>query len=190
MEGLGTTQSGTTFLQIRGGKVVRPVKEATDKSVSRENKAKKLVHEEFYDSITGKILSVTTKSNEYGKFWVIKLEANSKMYNIEFNYSGGYASTFLKTLPNADLSQNITISPNNIVDGDKTKSVIFLSQNGKALKHYFNRDNPNGLPPLKKIKHKGVETWDDSDMMDFLESYVQKLFSNEEPKVEEEVAPF
>ena len=190
MEGLGTAQSGTTFLQIRGGKIVRPVKEATEKSVSRENKAKKIVHEEFYDSITGKILSVSTKSNEYGKFWVIKLEANSKMYNIEFNYSGGYASTFLKTLPNADLSQLITIAPKSIIDGDKTKSVIFLNQNGKGLKHYFSKDNPNGLPPLKKIKHKGVETWDDSDMMDFLENYVTKLFNNEEPNVEVEAAPF
>lgn len=190
MEGLGMSNSGLVYLQIRGGKIVRPVKNATEKSVSRENKAKKLVHEEFYDNITGKIVSVTTKANEYGKFWVVKLDANGKMYNIEFNYSGGYASTFLKALPNVNLNDLVTITPQQMVDGDKTKSVIFMWQNDKAIKHYFTRDNPNGLPPLKKIKVKGVDSWDDSDMMEFLEAYVSKLFTTEEPIDESEVAPF
>jgi hypothetical protein len=77
-----------------------------------------------------------------------------------------------------------------MIDGDKTKSVIFLWQNGKAIKHYFTRDNPNGLPSLKKVKIKGVESWDDSDMMEFLEAYVSRLFTTEEPIEESEVAPF
>lgn len=187
MQGLGMNTPSVTYLQIRGGKIVRPVKEPTEKSVSRENKAKKIVHEEFYDNITGVITAVETKQSEYGKFWVVKLDVNGKKYNVEFNYSGGYASTFLKALPNIDLTLPVTIIPNQQIVDEKTKAVIFLNQGGKAIKHFFTKDNPNGMPSLKKTKHKGVEVWDDTEQMDFLEAYVQKLFHG--GKVEEE-APF
>lgn len=187
MEGLGMNTPSITYLQIRGGKIVRPVKEPTDKSVSRENKAKKIVHEEFYDNITGIIKSVKTKQSEYGKFWVVNVLVNDVRFNVEFNYSGGYASTFLKALPNINLNLPVTIIPNQQIVDEKTKAVIFLNQNGKPIKHYFTKDNPNGMPPLKKTKHKGVEVWDDTEQMDFLEQYVSKLFSS---GVIEEEAPF
>ena len=36
------------------------------------------------------------------------------------------------------------------------------------------KENPGQMPNLKKIKIKGVEQWDDSDMMEFLEAYVKE----------------
>lgn len=171
--GLNNSQQGVVFLAISNGKIVRQFKEKTEKSVSRVNKVGREVHEEFYDSLTGFLKDVSTKESEYGKFWVVKMEAEGKLYQIEFNYSGGYATSFLKALPNVQFYLPFTISPKLTIDGDKKKSVLFINQNGAGVKHYFTKDNPNGMPDLTKIKVKGKDTWDDSERMEFLESYVK-----------------
>jgi hypothetical protein len=172
--GLQNSQSDSViFLQIANGKIVRQSKTPVEGSVSRINKLGREVHELFYDSLTGHIKDITTRESEYGKTWIVKVNSDGKNYQLEFNYSSGYATTFLKALPNVQFSQPITLSPKLIIDGDKKKSVLFISQDGKGLKHYFTKDNPNGLPDLKKIKIKGKESWDDSDRMEFLEQYVQ-----------------
>jgi len=173
--GLQNSQSESViFLQISNGKIVRQVKTKTDNSVSRVNKLGREVHELFYDSITGVISDITTRESEYGKSWVVSIKSEGKLYKLEFNYSSGYATTFLKALPNVSFGDIVTLSPKLIIDGDKKKSVLFISQDGKGLKHFFTKDNPNGLPDLKKIKIKGKESWDDSDRMEFLEQYVKE----------------
>lgn len=169
--GLNQSQQSVIFLTIANGKIVRQFKEATPTSVSRVNKVGREVHEEFYDSLTGIITDITTRESEYGKSWIVKLKSDEN-YQIEFNYSGGYASTFLKALPNVQFSKELTLAPKLFIEGDKKKSVMFINQNGQGLKHYFTKDNPNGMPDLSKIKIKGKESWDDSDRMEFLENYV------------------
>ena len=172
--GLQNSQSESViFLQISNGKIVRQVKTKTDNSVSRVNKLGREVHELFYDSITGVISDIATRESEYGKSWVVSIKSEGKLYKLEFNYSSGYATTFLKALPNVSFGDIVTLSPKLIIDGDKKKSVLFISQDGKGLKHFFTKDNPNGLPELKKIKIKGKESWDDSDRMELLEQYVK-----------------
>lgn len=174
------------FLSISNGKLVRQLKEKTDNSVSRVNKVGREVHELFYDSLEGVIKSIGTKESDYGKFWVLKLESGGIVYQLEFNYSGGYAASFLKALPNADLTRQLILIPKLTVEGDKKKSVLFISQDGKGLKFYFTKDTPNGMPELQKIKVKGKETWDDSERMEFLEKFATGLFTT---KVEEDT-PF
>jgi hypothetical protein len=192
--GLQNSQGGNlVFLTISNGKIVRQVKEKTDSSVSRINKVGREVHEEFYDSLGGKIKEVLIKENDYGKFWIVKVKSDSQTYQLEINYSGGYATTFLKALPNVDLSIGVTLTPKLIIDGDKKRSVLFISQNGSGVKHYFTKDNPNGMPDLKKIKVKGKDTWDDSDRMEFLENYVKNnIFtkSDLQDTIEGEDVPF
>jgi hypothetical protein len=131
------------------------------------------VHEEFYDSLSGWLTDIKTKESEYGKSWVLVLKDEQGSYNLEMKYSSGYATSFLKAIPNADLSEVITLSPKLIVDGDKKQSVLFISQNGKGLKHYWTKDNPRDLPQMKKVKVRGVDTWDDTERMDYLENYIK-----------------
>lgn len=194
--GLNQSQSeAVIFLQIANGKIVRQVKTKTENSVSRVNKLGREVHELFYDSITGEISDIATRESEYGKSWVVSIKSEGKLYKLEFNYSSGYATTFLKALPNVSFGNNVTLSPKLIIDGDKKKSVLFISQDGKGLKHFFTKDNPNGLPDLKKIKIKGKESWDDSDRMEFLEQYVKDnilpmIKSDLQDSIEGEEVPF
>ena len=183
--GLNNSQNQSiVFLTISNGKLVRQVKEKSENSVSRVNKMGREVHELFYDSLTGILKDIGKKESEYGSFWKIILESDGKLYQVEFNYSGGYATSFLKALPNVDLSKPFTIAPKLTIEGDKKKSVMFINQNG-GVKHYFTRDNPNGLPDLSKIKVKGKDTWDDSDRMEFLEQYVQNYIL---PKIKPQIS--
>jgi len=191
--GLQSNQGSGVFLSISNGKLVRQFKSPTEHSVSRINKAGKEVHEEFYDSLIGQIKDLKTKESEYGKFWVITVTDGSINYMLEMKYSSGYSVSFLKALPNVDLKKPVTLSPKLYIDGDKKSSVLFINQNGAAIKHFFTKENPNGMPPLEKIKVKGVETWDDTKRMEFLEDFVKShILSNISslPEVSEEEAPF
>jgi len=176
--GLNNNQSSSIYLQISNGKLVRSFSSPTPKSVSRTNKVGKEVHEEFYDSLTGYVKGISTKETEYGKFWVINVNDGESDYTLSTNYSGGYAVSFLKAIPNADLSRMMTITPKIMVDGDKRNSVMFINQDGKGLKHYWTKDNPGQLPNLQKIKIKGKDTWDDSRRLEYLENFVKDLFNS------------
>ena len=176
--GLNNNQSSSIYLQISNGKLVRSFSSPTQKSVSRTNKVGKEVHEEFYDSLTGYVKGISTKETEYGKFWVINVNDGESDYTLSTNYSGGYAVSFLKAIPNADLSRMMTITPKIMVDGDKRNSVMFINQDGKGLKHYWTKDNPGQLPNLQKIKIKGKDTWDDSRRLEYLENFVKDLFNS------------
>jgi hypothetical protein len=193
--GLNQSQAKGVFLSITNGKLVRQFPSATDKSVSRVNKMGREVHEEFYDSLSGWLTDIKTKESEYGKSWVLVLKDEEGSYNLEMKYSSGYATSFLKAIPNANLSEVITLSPKLIVDGDKKQSVLFISQNGKGLKHYWTKDTPRDLPPMVKVKVRGVDTWDDTDRMDYLENYIKdnilpKIKPTLQDNIEGEDTPF
>lgn len=187
--------NSATFLTIGNGKIVRQVMAPTATSVERTNKNNKVVHEESYDKITGIITGITTREHEeYGKFWDITLTDGGDTYKLQFKYSSGYASAFLKALPNADLSKPLTIIPKMTVEGDKKKTTLFLNQGGTALKWAYTKDNPNGLPQMVQVKVKGQLQWDDSDMMEFLENMVKndiqpQLKANQPATTHTEAAP-
>lgn len=164
-----------TYLTISNGKICRRVQQPTTTSVERITKENKTVNEEFYDCIVGRIVNIEVKDHkDYGKFWNVTIDDGEQKYILQFNYSSGYASSFLKQLPNVDFSQVVKIVPKISEYEGKKKTTVFINQFGAALKHYFTKDNPNGLPPLEKKKVKGKETWDDSEMMEFFENFVKE----------------
>ena len=166
-------QSNAIFLTISNGQICRKVTNKTKDSKERVNKNGVTVFEEFYKGWKGRITNIEIREHqEYGKFWYITLTDSDGDAILQMKYSSGYATAFLKTLPNVDLNSDVIITPNMKIEGDKKKATVFITQHGLALKHFYNRDNPNGLPELKKIKVKGKETWDDSDMAEFLEKMV------------------
>ena len=170
---LGNSNSAI-YLSVSDGKIVRRFKEPTSQSKARTNKMGNTVHEESYDYVEGMITGITVRDSDYGKFWCVNIQDGSDNYVLQFQYSGGNANSFLKSIPNADLRKPIRIRPAVEIDGDKKRSKLFLVQDDKALRWFWTKDNPGGMPNLKKIKIKGVEQWDDSDMMEFLEAYVKE----------------
>jgi hypothetical protein len=176
-------QSNAIFLTIGNGQICKKVKEPTAISKERVNKRGATVHEEYYKGWKGQITAIAVREHEeFGKFWNITLTDDEGEAILQMNYSSGYAAAFLKMLPNVDLTCDVVISPNlKVVDG-KNKTSLFITQHGQPVKWFYTKDNPNGLPALKKIKVKGKETWDDSDMMEFLEKMVNTEIVPKLPK--------
>lgn len=166
------------FLTISDGKLCKRVQSPTANSKERINKEGKLVHEEFFNGWSGKIIDISTRESDYGKDWMIKVDDGECIAVIQFKYSSGYAASFLKALPNVDLEKEVSISPNLKIEGDKKKTTIFLNQDGKSVKWFYTKETPNGIPSLKKVKIKGVEQWDDSEQMEFLETMVKRKLSD------------
>lgn len=173
--------SNAIYLGISDGKISRRVQQATETSVPRTTKEGKLVHEEFFKGWKGRITNIATKENDYGKQWLVTLTDEDGDAILQMPYSSGYSSAFLKALPNVDMDSDVLLSPKMTMEGDKKKTTLFINQHGKAIKWYYTKDNPNGLPEMKQIKVKGKITWDDSEMMEFLEVMVKDVMSKKKP---------
>jgi hypothetical protein len=152
------------------------------KVVSRVNKVGTTVYERYHDSFTGTLLDVKVKDGKYGKQWVFSFKDQEDVYNLQLNYLSKLARNIIKMLPNADLSIPMKLSPKMVVDakGMKEQS-IFINQNGVALKHYFTKDNPRGMPSGKEVMVNGAMVWDNTETMLFLKDMVMK---NIKPKLE------
>jgi len=177
--------TNAAFYSISNGKICRQFATPTSTSVSRLNMNGKTVHEEFYDYIDGVIVEIATRDSGYGKEWNITLDDNGQKQMLQMNYSGGYAAAFLKTLPNVNLDLKVKLTPKLTIEGDKKRTTLFVNQQGVALKHFYTKDAPNGLPRLKEVKVKGKTAWDDSDMMEFLEAMIN---TSVKPKLGKAVA--
>lgn len=168
---LGSNTSAI-YLAVADGKIVRRMKEPNPLTKERITKTGKIVYEEHFDWVTGLITDISTRQTDYGKFWNVVLADGDAKYTLQFQYSGGNASSFLRALPNVDLSKPVKLIPRVQIDKDKKRSSIVMVQDDRAIRWKWTKDNPGDMPTLAKVKIKGVEQWDDSDMMEFLEKYV------------------
>jgi hypothetical protein len=165
--------SSAIYLTIADGKIVRRFKQPTKDTVTRTTKEGKVVHEEIYDGWNGRIAGIEFRDHkDYGRFVNVMINDGEATAILQMKQGSGYAMAFLKTLPNVDLQTDVKLSPSMKVEGDKKKTSMFINQHGEALKWAYTRDQPNGIPELRKIKVKGKETWDDSEVVEFLENMV------------------
>jgi len=178
------TGSNTIYLSVADGYLVRSYKEANANTTQRVTKTGKLVHEEKFKDLTAILLGTETKENDFGKQWCLKFKDGEDYYIINMPYSSRYAASFLKALPNIDLTKNVKFMPWSMNDkNDATKKVTGVTMyqddgNGMVkIAPAFTKDNPNGLPQMKQVKVKGVLTWDDSDMNEFLEAKAKECFA-------------
>lgn len=165
--------SHLSYYNISNGKICKTVQSPTATSKERTNKNGRVVNEEFYDYIEGRITDIQTRENDYGKNWLISMSDSEGDYVLQMPYSSGYSAAFLKTLPNIDLDQQVKLTPKLTIEGEKKKTVLFVSQKGKALKFFYTKDTPNRIPQLEQKKVKGKMVWDDSEIMFFLEEMVK-----------------
>lgn len=179
-------REGGKYFTILGGKFSLRVSAETPGAVARVNKLGKTVYEVYHDSFTGKLIGIRTKDSEYGKNWEFDFQDGGEVYTLQLSYSNSYATNFLKILPNANLEKEMKVQPAQKVEDGKTKSSLFVSQDGVTLKHAYTKDEPNGLPPMEKIIVKGQETWDDTKRLVFLQAMVERDII---PKLPKNTAP-
>lgn len=175
---------GGNFITIYNGKFTQRVPESTEGAIQRTNKEGKVVFEKYYDNFTGKLVGIQTKDSPYGKQWVFSFKDQLEVYNLALSYSSGFASAFLKMLPNIDVSKEMLVSPSVKEENGKKKSSLFVKQDGNWIKSAYTKDNPNGLPQWEQIQVKGQMVWDDSKAMAFLEEMVKSKIVPKLPKQE------
>lgn len=164
------------YLSIQSGKIAQRIAEPSSTSKSRTLESGKVIHEELYDTLEGRITGIQFKDGEYGTQLIISLENEGDVAHLQMPLSSSPASGFLKALPNVQPNALIKFKPKLEEKDGKRKTSLFLSQGGQGVKWYWTKDNPGELPTMKKIKVKGKETWDDSDQIDYLKAYVTDTF--------------
>lgn len=160
------------YLSVANGKLVRQHKEPNANTVQRTTKTEKIVHEEFFKDLTGVITDISKRTNDYGTQYTVTFVDGDDVYKVQMPYSGRYSSSFIKALPNTDPKLEVRFMPWEMTDKNnaaKKVTGVTLYQCGEKIAPAFTKEDPNGLPEMKKIKVKGKEQWDDSEMCEFLE---------------------
>lgn len=166
-------REGGKWISVYDGKFTQRVNENVAGAVQRINKNNKAVFEKHYDSFTGKLLNIRTQDSPFGKQWVLDFKDREDIYHLTLGYSSGFASTFLKILPNVDTSKEIKFSTSTKEENGKKKHSLFLNQDGVALKHFYTKEHPNGIPQWEQVMVKGVQVWDNTKELEFLENMVK-----------------
>lgn len=182
MSGLKKNQGNVSFLQIKRGFITMRVAEKTDTSV--EYKIAKgpnegmIVHEEQYDELEGLILDIYSSTHDqYGTTWGILIkDEDGAMYTLKFAQKSPYFTGFFTRLENCDLSRPVSFRTWVIKkEGGQEKYYGTLMQDEEKIASKYTRENPNGMPELKKVFFDGKDQWDSFDRDQFLISIVNRL---------------
>lgn len=158
--GLGNNSSSKTYLGIKEGKVAHRKGDNTT---------------DYYDHITGYLTDAYVKEDgKFGRELHLVIRDGQDLYVLQMRLESGYARAFLRVVKNAALAELMTIIPMYKVTEDSQQAGMIVMQNGTALKWYYTRNNPNGLPELEPCKMKDPKTgklvdgWDNTKQMEFL----------------------
>lgn len=143
---------------------------------------------ETYDELEGVITDIRFKDEEYEgqpqRKAYFQIEDDGERYALGLNVENAMFGSLVSFLANADVSKKLTLHPKETSfnkDGKDLKSrSLLVSQNGKFVKGYFTKDNPNGLPKwnIQQVGKKVVT--DKSEYTEFLEKF---LVDNIVPKL-------
>lgn len=183
-----------TYYGCSKGKFVTRVQEGVKGAVRRlltkgDNEGKE-VFEIIHDVIEGRLVWIESEFNEMIKSrqWKFEIdispekEPRTECILLSLPYSSGYAKNILSRLPALKFDADLILRGYNFAHPEKKdKSIIGISiLQPTKLDSCFTRENPNGLPELKKIKVKGEDVWDDTEQLEFYEALVKKYL----PKME------
>jgi len=157
------TSSNVTYLTIKEGKIA----------------LKKDGNVELHDNVTGKLTDISVKEDgKYGAEIHLTI-VGDKTYKLQMKLDSGNGCSFMKAVPNADLSKPIEFSPWFKIIDNKKKSALYLNQD-VTIPWFFTRETPNGMPDPVKIRKGGKDEWDYYDQVAFLKDY---LLTKVKPKL-------
>lgn len=170
------------YFNVGMGKVIKSLGKEEPASMEgvtkRVNKKGDTVYEMHLDYLRGYIRDAGLKlppedHPEYGKTMEFTVEAESGAQCVlQVPFDSAYARGFLYSAPGIDLSLPVEFEPYQYFSKKKGRDATGMSiiQEGEQLPWaYGTKANPGGVPPLKRVKFKGQETWDNSDQLAFLE---------------------
>ena len=195
MRGAKNTQSGgLKYLSFMSGKFVQRVDEnttgATPRVLEKGKNSGQTVHELHYDTYEGQIYKMQTEASEYGTRLHVFIdvstpeEPDSKV-KLSLPFSSGPAKGLLSRLPKLVLSKDVELKGYYIKNDNTGRYNAYLVpyQDGQKITPFYTKDEPNGLPQMKKIKVKGQDVWDDTEQLEFYQELINSTNWPGEPGV-------
>jgi len=177
MATLGESNSNIVYLSVVNGYLAQRVKKDVEKAVERTLKSGKVIYERLYNHTSGIITKIELRSNEFdGKTFKSMNVTLDDEVQVQFN--GGLDNPqnkdIINTLlsPGCNIAEKLTFIANKDEDG---YSRVFILQDGKGIKRFSNKANPNGVPqPVQKEK-QGEKVWDWTDQDEWYFNEFKKL---------------
>ena len=199
------SQGGGNWLSVIAGEISKKVPQGTEGAKERTNKNGEVVYELKYNALEGTLKRIGIFEGEFGDQWIFVIDDGDEQYNLALPYSSGTANGFLYRLPNLDLASPLKVKTF-YIEGKEDgiyRQYLGLYQGGEKVLSNYTKEEPNGLPPMVKVKRKGKDEWDDSDRLEFLQKLVDdeinpqlanlypvdQVETKEEVPVEEEQPP-
>jgi len=134
---------------------------------------------EYYDSLSGRILSVSFRMREFkGATYetaTFEIADNVDVYLLEMRTDSGYFRSMTNSLKSGDPKKLVNLNAfSKQVDG-KSRTGMFVNQGGKTLKHAHTKDNPNGMPLIEYVIFKGKEEMDNTKQIQFFKDWLSSI---------------
>lgn len=167
--GLENGNKKMTYLNISNGKLVYK------ESGSEEKKTA--------DSVFGVIKKVEFCDDEYqgqafNKVKMVISDGGEFDYMLQMRTDSGYFRGFCNSLRSGNPLESVKISPSVKEVNGKKQITCFVQQDGKWLKHFFNKDNNGDLPILEKVSFKGKDIYDGSAQVNYWKEWLFETYNN------------
>lgn len=172
-------ESKFNFYQVKDFKFRKNASKETQHAILNKVGDKEYYFTEF-KALNGHLHSIETRVKtlqdgreiELLSIWLKDKEINT-FECIEIFYHSREAQSFLNTINNANLNNELSIEV--CKDKEKLTTFFLIKQDGEIIKRYHSKETPNGLPALQQIgKGKNVK-WIDSEMYDFYDLKIEHL---------------
>lgn len=161
---VGTHQQEKRYLSLKDGAFIERIPNSTQTA--------------RHGYIAGFLKNITFRDHEkYGRIIDIHLIDATDTFVVSFFWNSNYAYTFCMVLPNLDLTEMVEFEASVKTKDGKTRTELFVKQDGTAIKWYWRKDDQKELPPLveKQVYDpvKGyVKVWDNSNRLNYLHAMI------------------
>ena len=179
--GLENGSKKMTYLNISNGKLV--YKETGNGSEEKKSA----------DSVSGVVKKVEFCDDEYNgqsfnKAKITISDGGEIDYLLQMRTDSGYFRGFCNSLRSGNPLGDIKICPSAKEVNGKKQITCFVQQDGKWLKHFFNKDNNGDLPVLEKVNFKGKDIYDGTAQVNYWKEWLFETYKNVNSFSETEVA--
>jgi hypothetical protein len=171
------------YFNVYKGKIAQRVDGNAEGCVERTLDSGKTIHEIYHDYVEGYIHDMEYKEHEWNgkkiKSINFTIVNNGLTGVLSIPYNSRMSGSFYVRMENIDFSKLVRFAP---VIGNNDNVYLWIQNGGENVEPLYTKDNPNGLPQLKKVVVNGEETWDSTEQMKFFNDKIKNIIL---PAIEE-----
>lgn len=123
----------------------------------------------YITSVAFKVETLDGKTFEIAQFMI---EDAGERNLLQLRTDSGYFRGFCNSLKSGQPTEYIDINPNYSETDGKSKTTVFVVQNGKTLKHAHTLNNMGDMPELELSSVDGKQVWDSSKQVAYWKKWL------------------